>query len=233
MIEMKKIITVGCGIIVMYLLSACSTADTNGSSKEIDTKTQITISNNHTVYFSVPLSTTSEYSGSQTTDNDPSTSVDPNLAVGLNGSTASLADEGSKLLMEGIESIFEAKMQEAAVTPTTPAPTPVVPNPVTTDPVDPDPVTTDPVTGEYETKYHHTTTASSDGGKSLVMCPGQVMSFESCTCDGVSIPYHGYDTGREIYWNMAAEPVGDIVCLKGGVTYRYKAVDDVDYGDCP
>ncbi len=32
---MKKIMYIGCGIVIMYLLSACSTADTNGSTKVV------------------------------------------------------------------------------------------------------------------------------------------------------------------------------------------------------
>ncbi len=129
----------GCGIFVLALLAGCSTADTTGSSKEIDTRTNITITGNEYVYFSVPLSTTSSYEGSQTTDNDPSTSVDPNVSVGLNGSTSSLAAEGGKLLLEGVESIFEAKMNAdggslvpviAPEVPTTPTKPTVPTNPI-------------------------------------------------------------------------------------------------------
>jgi hypothetical protein len=87
-------------------------------------------------------------------------------------------------------------------------------------------------TGSYETYYHHTTTASSDGGKSLVLCPGDDRRFDRCTAGGVTIPFHGYDTGRVIYWNMFAEPKGDIVCTKGGKTYRYPAERKVQFGRC-
>jgi len=84
----------------------------------------------------------------------------------------------------------------------------------------------------YESRFHHTTTGSSDGGKSLVLCPGQVMDFEKCTSDGVSIPFHGYDTGRVIYWNMTKVPKGDIDCVKDGKSYKYRADSVLVYGDC-
>jgi hypothetical protein len=86
---------------------------------------------------------------------------------------------------------------------------------------------------EYETRFHHTTTGSSDGGKSLVLCPGQRMDFEKCTAGGKHIPYHGYDKRRVSYWNMREKPAGDIVCVKNGRSYRYKANKTVVRGVCP
>jgi hypothetical protein len=84
----------------------------------------------------------------------------------------------------------------------------------------------------YQTRYHHTTTGSSDGGKSLVLCPGDTTRFDRCESDGVEIPYHGTDNGRLSYWNMTEVPVGDIVCTKDGKTYRYRAEQAVDFGEC-
>lgn len=84
----------------------------------------------------------------------------------------------------------------------------------------------------YQTEFHHTTTASSDGGKSLVMCPKEDMVFDSCSSNGVTIPYHGKDDGRIIYWNMNEEPVGDIVCEKDGKKYYYPADEAITYGEC-
>ncbi|MBT8346995.1 MAG: hypothetical protein KJO28_11925 [Desulfofustis sp.] len=80
--------------------------------------------------------------------------------------------------------------------------------------------------------FHHTTTASSDGGKSLVMCPGHVPNFDKCSVGDTDIPFHGYDNGRVIYWNMFDEPRGDIICVKNGKRYRYKANSTVVYGNC-
>lgn len=85
---------------------------------------------------------------------------------------------------------------------------------------------------EYETRFHHTATGSKDGGKSLVLCSGQKMKFTSCLSDGTSIPFHGYDHGRETYWNMHKEPQGDIVCKKDGKTYRFRADTTFVYGLC-
>ena len=86
--------------------------------------------------------------------------------------------------------------------------------------------------GVYETWFHHTTTGSIDGGKSLVLCPGQRMDFNRCTAGGRAIPFHGYDEGRVIYWNMYEVPGGDIVCVKNNKTYRYRADSTVVYGSC-
>lgn len=89
-----------------------------------------------------------------------------------------------------------------------------------------------PEATSYTSRFHHTTTGSSDGGKSLVLCPGQVMNFDKCEADGVSIPFHGYDTGRVIYWNMTRVPRGDINCVKDGKSYKYRADKTLVYGDC-
>lgn len=85
---------------------------------------------------------------------------------------------------------------------------------------------------KYESKFHHTTTGSSDGGKSLVLCPRQSMNFSSCKTGKVKIPRHDSDKGRETYWNMKQEPVGDIICVKNGKSYKYKANKKVLYGKC-
>jgi hypothetical protein len=89
-----------------------------------------------------------------------------------------------------------------------------------------------PRSTSYETRFHHTTTGSSDGGKSLVLCPGQVMNFNKCSVGNVIIPEHGRDNGRVIYWNMYEVPSGDIICVKNGKAYKYKANKTVLYGDC-
>ena len=94
---------------------------------------------------------------------------------------------------------------------------------------DPDP---DPDPDIDPSRFHHTTTGSSDGGKSLVMCPGQTVNFDSCDVGGVNIPFHGYDDGRETYWNMFQVPIGDIVCVKDGMSYTYRADEVIVFGQC-
>jgi hypothetical protein len=66
----------------------------------------------------------------------------------------------------------------------------------------------------------------------LVLCPGQRMDFDRCSANGIGIPFHGYDKGRVSYWNMRKEPAGDIVCVKDGRSYRYKADRRTLYGRC-
>ena len=90
----------------------------------------------------------------------------------------------------------------------------------------------EPKVSRYESRFHHTTTASSDGGKSLVLCPGQRIGFDRCESNGVEIPRHSDDHNRETYWNMFEEPRGDIICVKDGKRYRYKANAKVLFGDC-
>lgn len=107
------------------------------------------------------------------------------------------------------------------------AETPVAAAPVMATESEPEPEPT-----EYAYKFHHTTTGSSDGGKSLVLCPGQVMNFDSCSVGSVDIPYHGKDNGRHTYWNMFEEPSGDIVCVKNGKSYKYKADSMIVDGSC-
>jgi hypothetical protein len=85
---------------------------------------------------------------------------------------------------------------------------------------------------EYATRFHHTTTGGVDGGKSLVLCPGQRMNYSDCSVGSTSIPFHGFDEGREIYWNMKRVPSGDIVCTKNGKSYRYRANGTFVSGQC-
>jgi len=93
-------------------------------------------------------------------------------------------------------------------------------------------VTAEPKATGYASKFHHTTTGSSDGGKSLVLCPGQIMNFDRCSVGDVDIPYHGSDDGRVVYWNIREEPRGDIVCVKNGKSYKYKANSVMVNGSC-
>jgi len=101
--------------------------------------------------------------------------------------------------------------------------------------VTPDPTPSVPIVKPEPTKtrFHHTTTGSSDGGKSLVMCPDETTIFDKCSAGSTDIPYHGKDNGRIIYWNMFEVPVGDIICTDGaGKLYYYKADKEIVYGKC-
>ena len=66
----------------------------------------------------------------------------------------------------------------------------------------------------------------------MVLCPDDPTIFDSCTADGVSIPYHGEDNGRVIFWNMTEVPEGPIICNKGDETYVFPADEPVQMGDC-
>lgn len=81
-------------------------------------------------------------------------------------------------------------------------------------------------------RHHHTTWASSDKGKSIVLCPGDSTQFDECHVGSVDIPFHGYDTERKIWWNMWEEPAGDIECTLGDTKYTFKSDQAVNYGNC-
>ena len=58
------------------------------------------------------------------------------------------------------------------------------------------------------------------------------MNFDECSVGDIDIPYHGLDNGRVSYWNMREEPRGDIVCIKNGKSYKYKANSVKVEGSC-
>lgn len=84
----------------------------------------------------------------------------------------------------------------------------------------------------YETKFDYTTTGGLVGGKSLVLCPGKRINFDKCECDGIIIPKQGDIDGKERYWNMFQVPIGDIICIKDGKKFRYKADKQMVKGSC-
>lgn len=91
----------------------------------------------------------------------------------------------------------------------------------------------EPSTGNYETKFHHTNVNGTDGGMAIVLCPGQVMNFDSVSCGGVNIPRHQSDRGRETYWNMHEFKTGDIIAKKGNKIYRYPTKNGgLIFGSC-
>ncbi len=106
---------------------------------------------------------------------------------------------------------------------------PPVEPPIVEEPVEP----TEPSDIIYGTRHHHTTWGSSDGGKSLVLCPGQEKLFTRCYVGMVPIPFHGTDNGRYIWWNMSLKPAGDIICVgKDGKKYGFKSDQKVQRGNC-
>ncbi len=219
---MKKLKYIGYGIFLLSLLSACSSADVSGDEnlrKYGDTTFKNSGGGTQTINVTINASSETLTDTDQTTDNDPRNETAPKLAVGLEGATAAAGKEN---LIDGAVNsatrlLNNTKSEEAEQTKTK---------------VEPIKEKQSAGAEGYETKFHHTTTGSSDGGKSLVLCPGQVLDFEKCTSDGVVIPFHGYDTERVIYWNMTQVPRGDIVCTKNGDVYRYKANSTLVKGDC-
>ncbi len=81
------------------------------------------------------------------------------------------------------------------------------------------------------TKYHHTQwNHPKDGGKSLVLCPGEKKLFSRCWVGTVSIPYHDNGAPRHSWWNMKQAPAGDINCLdKDGKYHVFKSSNTIDH----
>jgi hypothetical protein len=209
-------------LLLPLMLLGCADSSTTGTNREYDIRVDIS-QNTGPVSLTFPLNVDSTSSTDQTTEGQAS--ISPDIRLQLTEGAATGAMSGADSLIKDVVSKYqptikrEAEKQVIEQLPTKPA-APSAPVPVPDPPADIPPAN-DPMT--YETRFHHTQTGGPDGGKSMVMCPGQRMEFDRCTSDGVTIPFHGFDEGRELYWNMGAEPKGDITCTKGDKTYVYPA----------
>jgi len=220
---MKNTLSIGIAIILLILLGACSSADVSGDEnlrKYGDTTFKNSGGGTQTINVTINASSETLTDTDQTTDNDPRNETAPKLAVGWEGATAAAGKEN---LIDGAVNTATRLLDNSKKESGVPAERKTEPT-LVKEQVD--------TGGGYETRFHHTTTGSSDGGKSLVLCPGQVMNFEKCSVGDVIIPHHGMDTGRVIYWNMTEVPQGDINCIKDGKTYKYKADSTIVHGDC-
>ena len=207
-----------------FLLTRCLGADSSQTgdttTKRYDIEMVVTNSGDGKVDVTLPLNVTAatDTTSRQTAEGNTATST-RKAAVGWNGGTGALAEE--EALMEGFASLFQQwqdNRKEGSDNSLAAAKEPaeaVQPGELGTS------VVVDPEL-TYETRFHHTTEGSSDGGKSLVLCPGQEMDFEKCSAGDTVLARHD-DDGREGYWKMTAEPAGDIVCTKDGTSYRYKS----------
>lgn len=113
---MKNLITL---LAVLFMLGACSTADTTGNITEKDYNIQFTNSGSGNLIVIAPtdIDAVTTSTTEQTTDNDPATEVSPSTALGLNGSTASLAESGAEMVLEGITSMIGAGLKNPIVPP--------------------------------------------------------------------------------------------------------------------
>ena len=216
-----------------FLLTGCLGADSSQTgdttTKRYDIEMVVTNSGDGKVDVTLPLNVTAatDTTSRQTAEGNTATST-RKAAVGWNGGTGALAEE--EAVMEGFASLFQQwqdNREEGSDNTSTAAKKP-------TETVQQEEIVTGAVVEPelvYETRFHHTTEGSSDGGKSLVLCPGQKMDFDKCSVGDIVLPRHD-DDGREGYWNMTAEPVGDIVCIKDGTSYRYRSGEKILEGKC-
>jgi hypothetical protein len=216
-----------------FLLTGCLGADSSQTgdttTKRYDIEMVVTNSGDGKVDVTLPLnvSAATDTTSRQTAEGNTATST-RKAAVGWNGGTGALAEE--EAVMEGFASLFQQWQDNRKEHSD---------NSATTAKESTDAVQLEEgVTGAadvseltYETRFHHTTQGSFDGGKSLVLCPGQKMGFEECLAGDIILPRHD-DDGREGYWNMTAVPAGDIVCTKDGKSYRYKSGEKMLEGKC-
>ena len=217
---MDRIMNAVIGITLLLLVGACSSADVSGDEsfrKSGDMMFRNEGYGTQNITVNIKGSSDKKTGTSQVTDNDPTNKPAEKIDVGL--------DEAKEVLLEKTATGVDIAKQVLGKEPVKSTKQPAG---------EPENAQKKQVESaiEYETKYHHTTTGSSDGGKSLVLCPGQVIKFDKCTSGGVNIPFHGHDTGRVVYWNMSKEPEGDILCEKDGRVYKYRADKTIVYGDC-
>jgi len=113
---MRKWMSVGLWMFVCFallLLGACSTADTTGSTTDREYRQDInTGGGNVVIYAPINIKASTAQNTDQETDNDPRNETSPRSALGLNGSTGTLADEGASMVMEGVRSMIDASMRD-------------------------------------------------------------------------------------------------------------------------
>lgn len=219
--------------LLLLPLFGCADSSTNANTQRDYDVNLVVRDNWGPVTVTIPLNVTASTGDTeQTTENASDLSPDVRFQLSEGASTGTMAGADAaikdvtntlrntikKAAIEKIKEQVEAQEPEEAVKPEEPVEE-------TTEPDDIPPATK-PLT--HEIRFHHTQTSGPDKGKSLVLCPGQRMGFTVCTSDGIDIPRHSDGDGRETYWNMNREPVGDIVCVKDGKSYLYPAtkVDD-------
>ena len=208
-------------LLTVLLLVGC--AETRGVNKELPMRIDQGGDSN-TITMNIQLELESDTMGES---GDPR--ISPQTSASLYGPSQAA---GTEALMDDLKYVIEKWMdnRKKETTTTTPPVPPVEPE----EPEEPgngEIVINDPIWIENY-PFHHTTTASSDGGKSLVMCPDETMMFDECSVGDVDIPFHGHDNDRIIYWNMTEEPSGDILCIKGNKGYVFPAGDVIVYGEC-
>lgn len=222
---MKNILYTVMGIALLLNLGACSSADVTGDEhlrKYGDTTFKNTGGGTQTITVNITGSSETLIDKEQITDNDPANETTPKLDLALEDAKGVATKNLAGGIVGGASKLLTLPGTADETAPTNSAEK------------EPEKETGEDASAEtdYETKFHHTTTGSSDGGKSLVLCPGQDIKFDSCSAGGVDIPFHGHDTGRIVYYNVSKEPEGDIVCKKGDRVYKYRADKTIVYGDC-
>ncbi len=101
-------------ILTAFFLMSCSTADTTGDITDRDYDLTVTNhgSGNITMYFPATITASTDTDTDQITDNDPSNTVSPKLAVGLEGATSTATDAGT---LEGITSAAKRLLDNSNV----------------------------------------------------------------------------------------------------------------------
>jgi hypothetical protein len=213
----------------LLTLTGCADSSTTGNIRGYDIRVDIS-QNSAPVSLTFPLTVDATSANDQTTENASDIAPDVNLQLVQPGATGSLS--GTDSVLKDITSKFQNLLKEDSeqqvvdqlpVEVKPEVPQEVKPEEPVEVPLEDSTELTEDTPVAYETKFHHTQTNGPDPGKSLVLCPDQRMTFDSCSVGDVKIPLHGLDEGREIYWNMTEEPTGDIKCEKDGKTYLYPA----------
>lgn len=238
--------------VVAAFLYSCSTADTTGSMKEVDTDIDITITHNKgtvNIYPGVDLQA-DQGNISQETDNTADNKITPDLDVSLSGAADTATDliqgAAGSLLTDKVNNTVSDKINGEVID------DPVINDPVTNpvvipeenpvvDPVvipEENPVVDPVVTNDkvyYKMKQHHYNPESWHGkGSAVVLCPGEP-KMDSCDIEGDNLKlWPQMDKGRYLYTAFNTKGLsGTLSCTRGNKVYTMEVKGSgMQYGNC-
>jgi len=113
-----KMLTLG---VVFVILGACTQANTVGpeTTKELDNNFTNASNGVFVVYSPVSVTYTSADKSDVTAKNDPTQTISPNTSLSSAGATSSLATEGGSLILDGIKSIMDNRVDTVEPSDTT------------------------------------------------------------------------------------------------------------------
>jgi len=220
--------------VLTVLLNGCGGANTTGIAKKTDVKNTFNITLEEGNEGDVTISPDMKYAskqgdlGQETKNNssvDPRTSAAFSDAAGLANAALDKASNDIKdatMRVKHQSSVDNSNIHNSSAAPENPD----------TPGGEHDPAM--PTIGDkiYPKRYHHTLVGGTDGGISFKACPGQILDYVKCSCEGIDMPRHNWvkdgtapADNRQGWWRTKIEPKynTDIICTtKTGVEHHYK-----------